>query len=111
MQLAFEIQRRRWIRGIAGFVAAILLLVQSVGAAHFHPLPSQSKYLANAAAVADNGLCALCLVRFHSPAAFVVAPHPTAPALDELISPCVTSTQPLSLYRSFLFGRAPPASV
>ncbi len=111
MQLAFEIQRRRWMRGIAGFVAAILLLIQSVGAAHFHPLPSQRKYVANAAVVADNGLCALCLVRFHSPAVFVVAPHPTAPALAELTSPCVTSTQPPSSYRSHLFGRAPPASV
>ena len=97
------------MRGIAGFVAAILLLAQSVGAAHFHPLPSQQKYVANAV-VSVDGLCALCLVRFHSPAAFVVTPHPTAPALTELTA-LRTQYGVAFLYRSHLFGRAPPASV
>ncbi len=96
---------------MAGIVAAILLLAQTVGVAHFHPLPSQIKYLASAAVSADNGLCALCLVRLHSPAALIVAPRPTAPALAQASLSCATSTEPRSSYRSHLFGRAPPAPV
>ena len=69
------------MRKVAGITAAILLLAQTVGVAHFHPLPSQHKYVSNAAVSVEDGLCALCLVRFHSPAALIVAPHPTAPML------------------------------
>ena len=76
---------------IAGITAAILLLAQTVGVAHFHPLPSQQKYVTNAAVSVDDGLCALCLVRFHSPAALVVAPHPTAPMLVEVTAPGAAS--------------------
>jgi hypothetical protein len=102
--------RRGCMRGIAAFVATILLLAQSVGVAHLHPLPSQQKYVATSA-VSVDGLCALCLVRFHSPAAFVVTPHPTAPALAELTVLWTTDRGPRSAYRSHPFGRAPPASV
>jgi hypothetical protein len=102
--------RRRWMRRIAGFAAAILLLAQSVGAAHLHPLPSQQKY-ATSATVSVDGLCALCLVRFHSPAAFVVTPHPIAPAPTESTAHRTASAEPRFSYLSHLFGRAPPASV
>jgi hypothetical protein len=110
MQLASEINRRRWRPKLAGFVAVILLLAQSFGAAHLHPLASQQKYVTSAA-VSVDGLCALCLVRFHSPAAFIAPPHPTAPALSELTALRAASTSPRFAYRSHLFGRAPPASV
>jgi hypothetical protein len=106
-----ESGRRRWIRSIAAISAAILLLAQTVGVAHFHPLPSQHKYLTSAAVSVEDGLCALCLVRFHSPAALIVAPHPTAPVLAELTVGCAASTEPRSSYRSHRFGRAPPAPV
>ena len=99
------------MRKIAGITAAILLLAQTVGVAHFHPLPSQHKYVSNAAVSVEDGLCALCLVRFHSPAALIVAPHPTAPMLAELTAPFAASMEPRSSYRSHRFGRAPPAPV
>jgi hypothetical protein len=94
---------------IAGIAAAILLLAQTVGVAHFHPLPGQKKYAANAIVSVDDGLCALCLVRFHSPAALVVAPNPTAPMLAETKALFAASTEPHSSYRSHRLGRAPPA--
>lgn len=99
------------MRKIAGITAAILLLAQTVGVAHFHPLPSQHKYVSNAAVSVEDGLCALCLVRFHSPAALIVAPHPTAPMLAELSALSAASTVPRSSYRSHRLGRAPPAPV
>jgi hypothetical protein len=103
--------RRRWMSRIAGITAAILLLAQTVGVAHFHPLPSQHKYVTNAAVSVDDGLCALCLVRFHSPAALIVVPHPAAPIMVEVTALGAASMEPLSSYRSHRFGRAPPASV
>ena len=102
--------RRRWMSRIAGITAAILLLAQSVGIAHFHPVPSEHKYITNAA-VSVDGLCALCLVRFHSPASLIVAPHPTAPIMVEVTALGAASMEPRSSYRSHRFGRAPPASV
>jgi hypothetical protein len=96
---------------IAGITAAILLLAQTVGVAHYHPLPSQHKYVTNAAVSVDDGLCALCLVRFHSPAALIVVPHPAAPIMVEVTALGAASMEPLSSYRSHRFGRAPPASV
>jgi hypothetical protein len=110
MELASEIYGRRRMRNIAGFTAVILLFAQTIGGAHVHPPPSQQKYV-KSAAVSVDGLCALCLVRFHSPAAFVVTPHSLAPALTEFTGLCTTSTEPRSLHPSHLFGRAPPASV
>jgi hypothetical protein len=96
---------------IAGITAAILLLAQTVGIAHFHPLPSRHKYVTNAAVSVDDGLCALCLVRFHSPAALIVAPRPAAPMQAVVTPPFAASMEPRSSYRSHRFGRAPPASV
>jgi hypothetical protein len=103
--------RQRWMSRIAGIAAAILLMAQTVSIAHFHPLPSHHQYVTNAAVSVDDGLCALCLVRFHSPAALIVAPHPAAPIMVEVTALGAASMEPLSSYRSHRFGRAPPASV
>jgi hypothetical protein len=109
-ELTSKTDRRRWMRRIAGFAAVILLLAQSAGAAHLHPLPSQQKYVTSAA-VSVDGLCALCLVRFHSPATFIAPPHPMAPALTKLPAFRTASAESHCSYLSHLFGRAPPASV
>jgi len=110
MKTAFEQGGDRWRRGVAALVAAILLLTQSLGTAHFHPLPSQQKYAANAVVNADDGLCAVCLFRIHSPTVAAVTPSVTAPALFERIDSVATESRLCSWYDSHLFGRAPPAS-
>jgi hypothetical protein len=111
MQSLSQIVGRSWIRRLACIGAAILLLAQTAGAAHFHPLPSAHQYVTNTAVVADNGLCALCLVRFHSPVTLIVAPHPRAPMLAEFIAFGASSRALRLSYRSHPFGRAPPVSV
>ena len=98
------------MRGAAAFVVVILSLAQTAAAAHFHPLPSAETYAAPGA-TADNGLCALCLVRFHSPLAFLIAPRPAAPFAERWSPRRPTHLAPRVAYRSHLFGRAPPASV
>jgi hypothetical protein len=104
-------RRERWMRGAAAFVAVVLLLAQTAGAAHRHPLPSPETYAAPAAVSLDNGLCSLCLVRFHSPLAFVIAPHPAAPLAERWSPRRLARVAPHFAYRSHLFGRAPPAPV
>ena len=99
------------MRRAASLVAIVLLLAQIAGAAHFHPLRSAQKYAANATAVADNGLCGLCLVRFHTPVAFVIALHPGAMAPERWHLPLEARTETHRAYQSTLFGRAPPASL
>jgi len=99
------------MRGAAALVAVVLLLAQTAGAAHLHPLPSAETYAAPAAVGLDNGLCALCLVRFHSPIAFVIAPHPAAPSAERWSARRIARVAPRLAFGSHLFGRAPPASV
>jgi hypothetical protein len=111
MQTASEQGGHRGRRSVAAFVAAILLLAQSLGAAHFHPLPTQQKYAADAVVSAEDGLCALCLFRIHSPTVSAVTPSVTAPVLFERIDLVATESWLCSSYDSHLFGRAPPASV
>jgi hypothetical protein len=91
-------------------VAVVLLLAQTAGAAHLHPLPSAETY-ATPAATVDNGLCALCLVRLHSPLAFLIAPRPAAPFAERWSPRRPARLAPRVAYRAHLFGRAPPASV
>jgi hypothetical protein len=104
--------KRGWIDWLAAISAVVILLAQTVGIAHFHPVPSEQRYLVNASVSVDDGsLCALCLVRLHSPVAPNVAPHPGAPMLAALAVGGARSAAPHASYRSHLFGRAPPASV
>jgi len=110
MQTASEQGGHRGKRGVAAFVAAILLLAQSLGAAHFHPLPTQQKYAENAVVNADDALCAVCLFRIHSPTVAAVTPSVTAPVLLERIDFVATESRLCSSHDSHLFGRAPPAS-
>ena len=111
MQRASEQGGQRWKRGVAAVAAAILLLTQSLGAAHFHPLPTQQKYAADAVVNAGDGLCAVCLFRVHSPTVSAVTPYLAAPVLFERIVVFATQSRLCSACDSHLFGRAPPASV
>src|ERR1700736_1989852 len=111
MEPTAQTDRRRWTPRIPVFTAVVLLLAQTIGAAHLHPLPSQNKSLASAAAVSTDNFCSLCLFRFHCPTALADTPHPTAPALADLAVLFATGSEPHSSYSSHLFGRAPPASV
>jgi len=101
----------RWKPRLAVFAAAILLLAQSLGAAHFHPLQGQQKYAADTAGSADSGLCAVCLVRVHSPTVSSVVPNLAAPALFRRTVVFAVQSQSHSACDSHLFGRAPPASI
>ena len=111
MRTAFRHRGERWKRGTAALAAVILLLIQSLGVAHFHPLHFEHKYAADAVASADSGICAVCLFRFHSPTVSAVAPSLKAPAPFAPIEFVAHQSRLCSPYASSLFGRAPPASL
>jgi hypothetical protein len=98
-------------RSVAIFAAALVLAGQLAAAAHFHPIADREGVGTVTQLSADGGLCALCLLAFHTSAA------PAAPASSEL--PIVHRENPwvFALARwsgvalDIPFGRAPPASL
>jgi hypothetical protein len=58
--------RSRLRRSIAVFSAALVLVAQFVGAVHLHPASELARTVSSAQPSLDTGLCALCLVAFHS---------------------------------------------
>jgi len=111
MLTAFNRDSGQWKRSVAAFAAAVMLLAQSIGSAHFHPIPAQQKYAASAAASTDNGLCAVCLVRAHSPTVSFSTPLLTAPVLFARAPERPAESRIRSAFDSHRFGRAPPASL
>jgi len=97
------------MRKVATIAAIILLLGQTIAAAHFHPASSRLE-LTGTASIADSS-CAICAAQLHSPAASAVAPTLNAPTVVENLVARAVPSGPLSAYIGHCFGRAPPESV
>jgi hypothetical protein len=101
--------RSVWRRRIAAAAGLILLLAQSLGAVHYHPVASAQR--PSIAAAAPDTLCSLCLHHHHAPGVTAAqlpfaAPHNAGHR--ESNDFCSALVSP---FDSHLFGRAPPASV
>jgi hypothetical protein len=67
------------MRRVALAGAALILFAQLLGAAHWHPANLDRTASASAALSADSGVCAVCLLAFHTslnPAAAPALVHP-----------------------------------
>jgi hypothetical protein len=74
-------------RAISTFGAAILLVSQLIGAAHFHESVISSQRTVAAQADAVQGLCPVCQLAFHSPGSVTAAPAVAhGPVIAEPIS-------------------------
>jgi hypothetical protein len=89
----------------------MILCAQVLAASHVHPFPSSRECFSKAAVSADHGLCTICLLRFHTPSAFVAAPVPKAPLLAKTIVILAVGLVPHVWLGTNIFGRAPPVSV
>jgi hypothetical protein len=93
-------------------VSALLILVaQLFAVAHFHQRNITRQFNAPTQVVADDGLCALCLLAFHTPLNPAVTPAIARPRAEiRLVDASVTS-----LYVSIPFSscrtRAPPGVI
>jgi hypothetical protein len=105
-----KVTRSVWQRRIAAAAGIILLLAQSLGAAHYHPAAS-GQHPSIATAAASDTLCSLCLHHHHAPGVTAAGLPLAAPRdaghrdLDDF------GFALISTFDSHLFGRAPPASV
>ncbi len=97
-------------RAIAIFGAVLLLVSQTVGAAHFHEVAGSRDGVASAALSADPGFCPVCQLALHSPgsvAATVTVAWAPATAGTIFLAARVRSESPVF---SAARVRAPPAS-
>ena len=99
------------MRRVATIAAIILLLGQTIAAAHFHPASSQQELSSSAAAGIADSSCAICAAHCHSPAAAAVVPALDASTILENIVPRAVHAGPLSTFVQNRFCRAPPASI
>jgi hypothetical protein len=97
-------------RRLALVAGVILLLAQSVGAAHYHPL-AFAQHPSIASAAASDSLCALCLHHQHAPTVSAAQFPLAAPSDTGRADSNVLRFALVSSFDSHLFGRAPPASV
>jgi hypothetical protein len=104
---------RSWITRKVSLIAAaiILLLGQTIAAAHFHPTSSQRQLSSTRGAGIADSSCAICAAHFHSPATAAVIPAFATPTIGEDIVLRAVHAGPRSTFVGHLFGRAPPASV
>jgi len=102
--------RSGWRRGLALAAGVILMLAQSLAAAHYHPF-GIAEHPTIAAASAPDTLCSLCLHQQHAPSV-TTARLPLAGPLDVRHRDSNDLCSALeSTFDSHLFGRAPPESV
>jgi hypothetical protein len=99
------------MRRLATIAAIILLIGQSIAAAHFHRTSAQQEFSSSGAAGIADSSCAICAAHFHSPAASAVVPALNAPTALESMVLCAVQAGPVSTFAQHHFSRAPPASV
>ena len=95
-------------RAIATMCATLVLFAQLIGAVHFHQSVVSHDGIVNAELSADQGLCPVCQLAFHSPGSVAAAPTISrGPAIVDAIilaHPVAFESPVFSAER----GRAPP---
>ena len=111
--MAYRIHKtnRLLARSISIFGAALLLVSQLIGVAHFHESAVSHNGVAAAQISADAGLCPICQLAMHSPGSMAQATTVArAPAIAETIF--ITAQ---SRFESLVFStarvRAPPTTI
>jgi hypothetical protein len=107
----FHRSGRTAVRAIAMFGAALLLVSQIIGVAHFHESATSRDGIASAQVSSDPGFCPVCQLALHSPgsvtAATTVARGPSIAGTILLVAPIRSESPVFSAAR----GRAPPVSL
>jgi hypothetical protein len=102
---------RRGAKSIALLGAVLILVAQGLAVAHFHQVRDGRQVNSQSQVVADNGLCALCILAFHAPFNPAATPAISRPFAELRLADVAVAglriTNPFSSYRT----RAPPAAV
>src|ERR1700688_880732 len=74
MSFWFHKKSGGFARSIATMCAVLVLFAQLIGAVHFHQSVVSHDGIVNAELSADQGLCPVCQLAFHSPGSVAAAP-------------------------------------
>lgn len=96
------------MRRIAVAGAALILFVQLLGAIHWHPANFDNAASASAALSVDNGLCAVCLLAFHTSLNPATVPTLAHPQRELAMAPVVGSAEFSTFAPASHLTRAPP---
>src|ERR1700722_10617336 len=111
MTYRFHKTDRPLARAISIFGAALLLVSQLIGVAHFHESAVSHNGVASAQISTDTGLCPICQLAIHSPGSMTQATTVArAPAIAETIFVTAPSRSE-SLVFSAARVRAPPVTL
>jgi hypothetical protein len=113
------ISRRRGIgrsirggaKSIALFGAVLILAAQFLALTHFHRTNPTRQFNAQTQVVADDALCALCILAFHAPLNPAAAPAPARPHVEVRNVDAAVASVHVSASFSSCQTRAPPAIV
>jgi hypothetical protein len=103
------IAARGVVKSVALIAAAFVLAAQLVAVAHYH----QGRFepsAAQAAVVPDNGLCALCILAFHSPLNPAAEPAISQPQGEIHVAESAAPNSYVSHPLPSWLTRAPPTS-
>jgi len=99
------------MRGVSWFALALLVAVQLLGAAHFHPPVAAKATAQSSSSAVEPDLCPICLHHCHTPSALAATPAFGRPIA--IVEPRIVAARSLIPFEfpSLLFGRAPPALI
>jgi hypothetical protein len=98
-------------KSIALFAAAVIVAAQFLALAHIHQRNPTRLLNAQSQVVADDRLCALCLLAFHAPINPAVAPAVERPYAEIRLVNAAIARLHLSASYSSCRTRAPPAAL
>ncbi len=108
---SFQRRGRAAARAIAIFGVVLLLVSQTIGAAHFHESAVSRAGFVTSALSADPGFCPVCQFALHSPGSVSAATTVArGPAIAETIFIAATSRSESPVFSSARV-RAPPVSL
>jgi hypothetical protein len=101
---------RRGAKSIALLGALLILTAQFLALAHFHQGNPTRQINAQNQIVADDGLCALCILAFHAPVSPAATPAIARPLAEVRLVEIAVARLHLSASYSSCQTRAPPAA-
>ena len=97
-------------KSVALVAAALFFAAQLLALAHNHQGNPTRRFEAQSQVVADDALCALCLLAFHAPLNPSATPAIARPYAEPRLVDCVIADRQVSISFSSYQTRAPPAA-
>ncbi len=98
-------------KSIALLCSVMILAAQLLALGHYHQVNPTRQFNAQSQVVADDGLCALCILAFHAPVNPATVPSIERPYAEFRQVDVAIASLPVSVTFSSCRTRAPPAAI